>query len=133
MCLLTLHAAIDRQNVGLVWIPNVVSQKKKIESFPELYLTWSQLPALFTTISMSLTLKVSFPLSQDSFTLNGATSLPRGSPLTEDYPRRADRAGTRVLAHFPLDPTTPPPPLPSTRRSHSCSLDPPSLTRPVGT
>ena len=50
---------------------------------------------------MSLTLKVSFPLSQDSFTLNGATSLPRGSPLTEDYPRRADRAGTRVLAHFP--------------------------------
>ena len=106
MCLLTLHAAIDRQNVGLVWIPNVVSQKKKIESFPELYLTWSQLPALSTTISMSLTLKVSFPLSQDSFTLNGATSLPRGSPLTEDYPRRADRAGTRVLAHFPLDPTT---------------------------
>ena len=56
---------------------------------------------------MSLTLKVSFPLSQDSFTLNGATSLPRGSPLTEDYQRRADRgAGTRVLAHFPLDPTT---------------------------
>ena len=50
---------------------------------------------------MSLTLKVSLPLSQDSFTLNGATSLPRGSPLTEDYPRRADRAGTRVLAHFP--------------------------------
>ena len=55
---------------------------------------------------MSLTLKVSFPISQDSFTHSGATSLPRGSPLTEDYPRRADRAGTRVLAHFPLDPTT---------------------------
>ena len=60
---------------------------------------------------MSLTLKVSFPLSQDSFTLNGATSLPRGSPLTEDYPRRADRAGTRVLAHFPLETPPPPPPL----------------------
>ena len=81
---------------------------------------------------MSLTLKVSFPLSQDSFTLNGATSLPRGSPLTEDYPRRADRAGTRVLAHFPLDLTTTTTTT-TTRRSHSCSLDPPSIARPVGT